>query len=462
MALHLEPLSSLPQLRGLLEVTRLVRDERDLPRLIDRIAETVSSSLGWDTVSINLYRPAEGDFQVTAVHGSEAARKALLGTTCPADAWTPVFAERFLCRGAYLIPHEEADWAGLPSHVPDVPISGDPDAWHPEDALIAPMRGVDGTLLGVVSVDEPRSGLRPTDEEIDALVAFAEHVIAAFEGVQLAGAAARDRSSLRRLLEVSASLVDLETVDSVLETVARGIREALEFEKVAICLTHDGGFSPAGTAGWVPDDPGLDFNLTDEDLERLLVPEFEVEGCYLIEHVVAVALVGGGTHYESQRGGAGPHAWSNHWLIVPLIDRDGSRSGFIWADDPSDSMLPSRERLQALRTFANQATMALRAAFDFETLNTRNNELAALHDTTLALLNRIDVDSVLDGILSNAGSVLGAPNGYLYLVNESSGELELRFHRGGAGIQPPLVVAPGEGVAGTVLANGESFAVDDY
>ena len=46
-------------------------------------------------------------------------------------------------------------------------------------------------------------------------------------------------------------------------------------------------------------------------------------------------------------------------------------------------MLPSRERLQALRTFANQATMALRAAVDLETLNARNSELAALHDTAV-------------------------------------------------------------------------------
>ena len=112
------------------------------------------------------------------------------------------------------------------------------------------MRGADGTLLGVVSVDEPRSGLRPTDEEIDVLVAFAEHVIAAFESVQVAAEAARDRACLRRLLDVSASLVDLDTADSVLENVARGIQEALEFDKVAVCLAHGGSFSPSGTAGW--------------------------------------------------------------------------------------------------------------------------------------------------------------------------------------------------------------------
>ena len=105
-------------------------------------------------------------------------------------------------------------------HVPELEPSSDPDAWHPEDALMVPMRGADGTLLGVVSVDEPESGLRPTDEELDVLVAFAEHVIGAIEAMQDAAAAARDRASLAQLLDVSASLVELESVDDVLQAVA--------------------------------------------------------------------------------------------------------------------------------------------------------------------------------------------------------------------------------------------------
>ena len=376
---------------------------------------------------------------------------------------SPSWPTRFLRRGAYLIPHDEAVWAGMPSHIPDLSISSDPDAWHPEDALIVPMHGADGTLLGVVSVDEPESGLRPTDEELDVLVAFAEHVIVAYEGVQVATEVARDRAALRTLLDVSASLVDLDTVDSVLENVARGIQEALEFEKVAVCLAaHGDNFSPSGTAGWEKDDPGLDFGLTVADLDLLLVPEFELEGCYLIEDDVATALVGECSNYESERGGAGPRAWSNHWLLVPLIERDGSRSGFIWADDPSDSMLPSRERLQALRTFANQATMALRAARDFETLNARNSELDALHTTTVGLLERLDLDSVLTRIMHNACSLVGTPDGYLALVDESGEALRTAVKLGLLADVGPALLRRGEGVAGRVWESGQSLSIDDY
>jgi GAF domain-containing protein len=270
-------LPTLPELRGLLEVTRLVRDEQDLTRIVDGMTEIVSSSLGFNTVAINLFRPAEGDFQVVSVHGNETARAALLGSTRAADAWEPLLDERFNRRGAYLIPHDAIEWSEVPSYIPDLPVGEAPDSWHPEDALIAPMRGADGALLGVLAVDEPVSGLRPGDDELDLLVAFAQHVAAALEGARAAAAAARDRAALARLLDVSASLVELESVDSVLAAVASGIREALEFDKVAVCLNNaNGTVVPAGSAGWDPDDPALDFAFEAGELDIIFVPEFAV------------------------------------------------------------------------------------------------------------------------------------------------------------------------------------------
>jgi PAS domain S-box-containing protein len=456
-------LPTLPELRGLLEVTRLVRDERDLTRLVDGITETVSSALGFNTVAINLFRPAEGDFAVVSVHGNEAARAALLGSTRPAAAWEPLLAEQFSRRGAYLIPHDEGEWADVPSFVPDLPIGELADSWHPEDALIAPMRASDGALLGVLSVDEPISGLRPGDEEIDLLVAFAQHVAAALEAAHAGAAAARDRAALARLLDVSASLVELESVDAVLQAVASGIRDALEFDKVAVCLTDGtGDVVPAGLAGWEPDDPALAFSFEASELDILFVPEFEVEGCYLIGHETANQLVASGSQYASVRNGAGPNAWRRHWLLVPLVERGGLRHGFIWVDDPADSLLPSRERLQALRTFANQATMALRAAFDFETLNARNRELATLHETAVGLLERIELDRVLSAIVESASRIADTPDAYLYLRESDESALRMRVGLGEFARHLDRELEPGKGASGEVVVTGETVVVENY
>jgi diguanylate cyclase (GGDEF)-like protein len=86
--------------------------------------------------------------------------------------------------------------------------------------------------------------------------------------------------------------------------------------------------------------------------------------------------------YRSELNGYGPHAWSRHWLIVPLVEGD-RRIGVIWVDDPRDRLLPTRARLQALRLFANQAVAAVHAAKQAAQLRHE-----ALHDALTALPNR--------------------------------------------------------------------------
>jgi len=168
--------STLTHLRGLLEVTSLVRGEDDLDAVLEAIARTIAECLGFGTVAVNLYRPAWDDFQVTNVYGNPGAREALLGDARDLASWQPLLDERFLRRGAYLIPHEQFDWfADVATFVPDIEPTDDPEAWHPEDALMVPMRHSAGHLLGILSVDEPRSGRKPSDEELDVLVAVAEH-----------------------------------------------------------------------------------------------------------------------------------------------------------------------------------------------------------------------------------------------------------------------------------------------
>ncbi|HKC76926.1 MAG TPA: hypothetical protein VKB70_00930, partial [Gaiellaceae bacterium] len=72
-------LPTISPLRGLVEVTRLLRAREDLPALLDAVARTIGESLGYRTVAINLYRPEWDDFEVTTVFGNEGARAALLG-----------------------------------------------------------------------------------------------------------------------------------------------------------------------------------------------------------------------------------------------------------------------------------------------------------------------------------------------------------------------------------------------
>ena len=143
--------------------------------------------------------------------------------------------------------------------MPEIEATDDPDAWQPDDALFVPLRGAGGKLLGVVSVDEPESGRRPSDADMDALVASSRHAALAIRIAQDVASAAQHQRMLEHVLEVSARLAQAGDVDALLQSVCDGIRDALAFEKVVIELADEprGALVPVAAAGWMVDAPAV-------------------------------------------------------------------------------------------------------------------------------------------------------------------------------------------------------------
>jgi PAS domain S-box-containing protein len=398
------------RLRGLLEVTRLVRAGEEIPELLAAIARTVSDSLAFRTVVVNLYRREWDDFIVTTVYGSDDARAALLGQVQPPSEWEPLLDERFLVRGAYFIQAGELDWDSLEgtTYTPEIVISDDPNAWHPDDALFVPMRGQDGELLGILSVDEPISGRRPSGDEIDVLVAVSEHAALAVQSAQEGARAKANRAALERLLAVSTGLNERGDTTELLEQVCAAIAEALRFERVAVqLLTPEGVHGTVAQVGF-GDGENNGVPLTADQLDRLIQPEFEVGGCYVIPHAEARAAVPDRPPgYRSRRDGRGPYAWQNHWLFVPLTDRRGARIGYIWADDPVDRLVPDPERLQILRAFANQATTALEQAAQFEEIQNAYQHHRALIDASPTAIVDFDLEGRVRSWNGGAAEIFG-------------------------------------------------------
>jgi PAS domain S-box-containing protein len=384
------------RLRGLLEVTRLVRTGDELPDLLASVARTVSDSLAFRTVVVNLYRREWNDFVVSTVYGSDGAREALLGQVRQVDDWEPLLDQRFLQRGAYVVPYGEFDWNQYSGSVytPNLQVSDDPGAWHPDDALFVPMRGSDGRLLGILSVDEPLSGRKPSGDEIDVLVAVSEHAAIAVEAAQETARAKANRDALERLLDVSTRLNETRDADTLLAQVCSAISEALGFDKVAVQLLNDEGRHCTAAAVGFEDDQNVGAPLAADELEQLLQSDFEIEGCFLLPHDEARKILPNRkSGYRSQLDGRGPDAWLNHWLFVPLQDRRGRRIGYIWVDDPTNRLRPDADRLQILRAFANQATTALEQSAQFEEIQNAYEHHRALIDASPVAI----VDFSIDG-----------------------------------------------------------------
>jgi PAS domain S-box-containing protein len=205
-----EQRGTIERLSGLLRVTRLVIPGIRGEELRAAVAETVAEAFEFGTVVINLYRPDGDDFEVVTVHGSEGAASALLGTTSERETWASLLDSRFEVSGAYFIPAGSIDWEGheKASFTPQLEPLEHRDAWQPDDVLLLPLRHSEGHLLGVISVDEPTTGMRPSGEELSVLSAVAAHLAQALESSEAARARERLLDEIRLAERRYRSLVE--------------------------------------------------------------------------------------------------------------------------------------------------------------------------------------------------------------------------------------------------------------
>jgi PAS domain S-box-containing protein len=88
--------------------------------------------------------------------------------------------------------------------------------------------------------------------------------------------------------------------------------------------------------------------------------------------------------------------------------------------------------------------------------------LSTLNAVTTSLIGRLDLEALLKDILTRAGELIGAPHGYIYLLEPDGLSLRMRV---GTGAQRELVgnrIQRNVGVAGQVWAKGQPLVVNDY
>ncbi len=98
-----------------------------------------------------------------------------------------------------------------------------------------------------------------------------------------------------------------------------------------------------------------------------------------------------------------------------------------------------------------------------EELKRREIEHDALHETTLGLMARLDLEELLETIVTNAVDLLGVKSGFMYLYDPEKDELVMKVGVGEHGAElMGLRLQPGEGLAGKVWQTGRRLLVDEY
>jgi diguanylate cyclase (GGDEF)-like protein len=97
-----------------------------------------------------------------------------------------------------------------------------------------------------------------------------------------------------------------------------------------------------------------------------------------------------------------------------------------------------------------------------ETLRRQNEYLAALHTTTLGLINRLNLNDLLEEIVVRASDLARTRHGYLYVVEPDGNEAVARIVRGNFVSYIGQRRRRGQGLAGRAWETSRTIVIDDY
>jgi diguanylate cyclase (GGDEF)-like protein len=378
------------RLEVLLELSASARED-PLPSFLETVAEIVCQTAGFSAVVVNLFRPARDDYEVALVIGQEESVTALMGTATPRARFRRIFAEaEQRLPGVFFLAEESDFWNDLDDvFTPDLSKSKDADAWRSGDGLLVFLSDSEGAPLGLISMDEPIDGRRPTDDDLRLVRAICSHAEQALESARRREQAAENHRVLSLLLEVSPALSACATADELMSIVGHSVVPPLGFERFAGYVVSDEKLTLSATRGWdetAPPSPTLSISA----VESLLRPEREQAGCFVGSASELFAGVDAPSAARFRRDSRGAFTWWDQCLVIPCRETDQRLLGLIVIEDPVDGMPPSDERRRVVRLLVNQVSAVLTSIDQ----RSRLNHLAT-HDSLTGVRNRRGLDDVI-------------------------------------------------------------------
>jgi GAF domain-containing protein/anti-sigma regulatory factor (Ser/Thr protein kinase) len=150
-------------------------------------------------------------------------------------------------------------------------------------------------------------------------------------------------------------------------------------------------------------------------------------------------------------------------MAVPML-KDGRPIGAITLGRPQTGRFPERQ-IELLRTFADQAVIAIENARLFEEVQARNRDLTALGEVGRAISSTLDLNIVLKTIVDRAVDLSGADGGSIFYFREELGMFELGETTGldedVIGRFRKLDIAAGETGLGEAIAKRQPLQIPD-
>lgn len=403
--------SSTQALQQLSTLTR-VSNETDLHAQLTLLVNGLQKT-GWNRVVLSLRDESFNPTMMIAAGITPAEETFLRNNAIPAQAWLALFEdaslEAYRQGGCYFVPGN-SDWAQqhLGMVLPDyTAVRKNGDTWHPNDLLCIPLYNQEQQRIGLIGLDQPINGRRPTPITLQTIELYAQFAASIIEKAQLFQQTARRNREFEVLLNSSTALsstLDRESILHTLATQAMKVVDALSCvvyqwlpgENELLVLKSVGGtaVSTPGTHLSIPESSVLvavlqgqqaqTVHISQPDALPLPQPKPPTEEDTLIAVLVPLVLTG--------------ETYGCLYLV--------RENGRISHTDQHETKL--------LTTLANQATTALETAFIFEDTYERERFYGAMGNVSLALNSSLDRETVLNLVCNEGRRIFNVDGAYIW------------------------------------------------
>jgi len=443
------------QMDGLLAVSQKLRTDIPLEDTLEEVAYSIQETVGFNIVLISVAEGWDGGAPIlkrAAAAGLPLNEfEKMMQIRQPVVRYENILRDEYRQGQCYFFPFDKRDdWqTDLDFHafMPEID-EWEEGFWHPQDMLVVPLRGLGGRLVGVISVDDPRDGRRPSRRLLEVLAIFGNQAAIAVENAYLYDDARRRADNLALLNEIGQGLTQASEPEQVLETVVRGVGLLLRCDTSAIfqAAPTDGNFVPVASHR--------------VDAEALADLRF-APGSGLVGQVASTKtpLLIPDTEQEP-RFVAGPVPIGS-MLLVPIVV-SGNAIGVISAGCTAKYALTETDQI-VLSTLADQAAVALESARLFASTQQAAVRLSLLNEIGRRAAARLDLDDMLDMTADALHRNLGYFRVAVFLVEGASQDLCVAAANEGFWpvIPPDYRQKIGEGLIGVAAASGETVMSND-